>query len=249
MDGKDALRTIAAFRLAMPRTILRFAGGREITLGDLGTRDGLLGGINAVIVGNYLTTLGRPADRGPRAARRAEHADQGPVPDAVSDPDVVIRVAQPRGPRAGWRVDLRGLRGFQRARHRSRLRELFCATPHRTPRSPKSSSQSRPDDELLGTVTPDLARLPEDRRRRRTARRVPDAWRRSETRRVAASARHWSKPASPVPANEDRIRSSSRDRWQRHRGAHVRSDGIRTIARAGLGPVPGTDLLAWRLAL
>jgi biotin synthase len=59
--GKDALRAIATFRLAMPRTILRYAGGREITLGDLGTRDGLLGGINAVIVGNYLTTLGRPA--------------------------------------------------------------------------------------------------------------------------------------------------------------------------------------------
>jgi biotin synthase len=61
VDGKDALRAIAAFRLAMPKTILRYAGGREITLGDLGTRDGLLGGINAVIVGNYLTTLGRPA--------------------------------------------------------------------------------------------------------------------------------------------------------------------------------------------
>jgi len=62
MDGKDALRTIAAFRLAMPATILRFAGGREITLGDLGARQGMLGGINAVIVGNYLTTLGRPAE-------------------------------------------------------------------------------------------------------------------------------------------------------------------------------------------
>ncbi len=61
VEGKDALRVIAAFRLAMPRTILRYAGGREVTLGDLGTRDGLLGGINAVIVGNYLTTLGRPA--------------------------------------------------------------------------------------------------------------------------------------------------------------------------------------------
>jgi biotin synthase len=61
LDAKDALRAIAAFRLALPRTILRYAGGREITLGDLGTRDGLLGGINAVIVGNYLTTLGRPA--------------------------------------------------------------------------------------------------------------------------------------------------------------------------------------------
>jgi biotin synthase len=62
VEGKDALRAIAAFRLAMPKTILRYAGGREITLGDLGTREGLLGGINAVIVGNYLTTLGRPAN-------------------------------------------------------------------------------------------------------------------------------------------------------------------------------------------
>jgi biotin synthase len=61
MDAQDALRAIAMFRLALPRTILRFAGGREITLGDL-ARDGMLGGINAVIVGNYLTTLGRPAD-------------------------------------------------------------------------------------------------------------------------------------------------------------------------------------------
>jgi biotin synthase len=62
MAGADALRTVAAFRLAMPRTVLRFAGGREITLGDLGARQGLLGGINAVIVGNYLTTLGRAAE-------------------------------------------------------------------------------------------------------------------------------------------------------------------------------------------
>jgi len=59
LPAGEALRAIATFRLAMPRTILRFAGGREVTLGDLGTRDGLLGGINAVIVGNYLTTLGR----------------------------------------------------------------------------------------------------------------------------------------------------------------------------------------------
>jgi len=61
LSSTDALLAIAAFRLTLPRTILRFAGGREVTLGDLGTRDGLLGGINAVIVGNYLTTLGRPA--------------------------------------------------------------------------------------------------------------------------------------------------------------------------------------------
>ncbi|QDQ99290.1 biotin synthase BioB [Tomitella fengzijianii] len=59
MPAADALRAVAAFRLALPRTMLRFAGGRELTLGDLGARKGLLGGINAVIVGNYLTTLGR----------------------------------------------------------------------------------------------------------------------------------------------------------------------------------------------
>jgi biotin synthase len=60
MTAIDALLAVATFRLVMPRTILRFAGGREITLGDLAER-GVRGGINAVIVGNYLTTLGRPA--------------------------------------------------------------------------------------------------------------------------------------------------------------------------------------------
>ncbi len=59
--GVDALRTVAAFRLALPRAVLRFAGGRELTLGDLGAERGMLGGINAIIVGNYLTNLGRPA--------------------------------------------------------------------------------------------------------------------------------------------------------------------------------------------
>jgi biotin synthase len=62
MSATDALRAVATFRLVMPRTILRFAGGREITLGDLAER-GVRGGVNAVIVGNYLTTLGRSADQ------------------------------------------------------------------------------------------------------------------------------------------------------------------------------------------
>ncbi|MFC0431304.1 biotin synthase BioB [Kutzneria buriramensis] len=61
VEGRDALRTVAAFRLAMPRPLLRFSGGRELTFGDLGTKQGMLGGINAIIVGNYLTNLGRPA--------------------------------------------------------------------------------------------------------------------------------------------------------------------------------------------
>ena len=56
----DALRWIAVFRLGLPDAILRYAGGREITLGQLQAM-GMTAGINALIVGNYLTTLGRPA--------------------------------------------------------------------------------------------------------------------------------------------------------------------------------------------
>lgn len=63
IEGPEALKTVAAFRLAMPHTMLRFAGGRELTLGDLGAEKGMLGGVNAIIVGNYLTNLGRPAQQ------------------------------------------------------------------------------------------------------------------------------------------------------------------------------------------
>jgi biotin synthase len=58
----EAIRWIALFRLALPAVILRYAGGREITLKDLQGM-GMTSGINALIVGNYLTTLGRtPAE-------------------------------------------------------------------------------------------------------------------------------------------------------------------------------------------
>ena len=61
MKPLEALRWIALFRLALPEVILRFAGGREITLGELQAM-GMTAGINALIVGNYLTTLGRNPD-------------------------------------------------------------------------------------------------------------------------------------------------------------------------------------------
>ena len=57
----EALRWIALFRLALPGVILRYAGGREITLREYQAM-GMTAGINALIVGNYLTTLGRQPD-------------------------------------------------------------------------------------------------------------------------------------------------------------------------------------------
>lgn len=58
VEPLEAIRWIALFRLALPGVILRYAGGREVTLRDLQAM-GLTSGINALIVGNYLTTLGR----------------------------------------------------------------------------------------------------------------------------------------------------------------------------------------------
>ena len=49
---------ISVFRLGLPSVNLRYASGREITLRELQAL-GLTSGINALIVGNYLTTLGR----------------------------------------------------------------------------------------------------------------------------------------------------------------------------------------------
>jgi biotin synthase len=54
----DAIRTIALFRLLFPDIVLRYAGGREVTLRELQSL-GMLAGINGIIIGNYLTTLGR----------------------------------------------------------------------------------------------------------------------------------------------------------------------------------------------
>src|SRR5882757_1032523 len=58
VEPLEAIRWIALFRLGLPDVILRYAGGREVTLRELQTL-GMTSGINALIVGNYLTTLGR----------------------------------------------------------------------------------------------------------------------------------------------------------------------------------------------
>ena len=62
VEPLEAIRWIAMFRLALPAVILRYAGGREVTLRELQAM-GMTSGINALIVGNYLTTLGRAPEQ------------------------------------------------------------------------------------------------------------------------------------------------------------------------------------------
>jgi biotin synthase len=58
VEPTEALRFVAMARLALPSALIRFAGGREVTLQglqDLGMRSGASG----LVLGNYLTTAGR----------------------------------------------------------------------------------------------------------------------------------------------------------------------------------------------
>jgi biotin synthase len=57
----EALRCVAVFRCVNPQAVLRYAGGREVVLRDLQAY-GMLAGANGLIIGNYLTTLGRSAE-------------------------------------------------------------------------------------------------------------------------------------------------------------------------------------------
>jgi biotin synthase len=59
LDPYEALKAIAIFRFILPQQILRYAGGREAIMGELQSL-GLKAGINAMLVGHYLTTLGQP---------------------------------------------------------------------------------------------------------------------------------------------------------------------------------------------
>jgi biotin synthase len=62
VEPAEALRFVALTRLTLPRALVRFAGGREITLQGLQNL-GMLSGASGLVLGNYLTTEGRPDDR------------------------------------------------------------------------------------------------------------------------------------------------------------------------------------------
>ncbi len=62
LDPYQALKAIAIFRFILPHQIIRYAGGREAVMGELQNM-GLKAGINAMLIGHYLTTLGQPPEK------------------------------------------------------------------------------------------------------------------------------------------------------------------------------------------
>jgi biotin synthase len=101
MDPWEAVKWIAIFRLILPEALFRLCGGRVENLGEL-QRLAVRAGINGVMMGNFLTTLGNEpeTDRemfeelGLNVARQPDNASN-PRPDnrsgwlAGETPDVV----------------------------------------------------------------------------------------------------------------------------------------------------------------
>ncbi|MFT5207614.1 MAG: biotin synthase [Candidatus Omnitrophota bacterium] len=58
----DIIKTIALFRLILPKSTIKIAGGREVNLRDLQSM-ALAAGANGLILGKYLTTMGRSSEQ------------------------------------------------------------------------------------------------------------------------------------------------------------------------------------------
>ena len=58
IDEENVLRTLAIFKIANPKSILRFCGGR-MRLSDENQRKALKSCVEGIMTGNYLTTVGK----------------------------------------------------------------------------------------------------------------------------------------------------------------------------------------------
>ena len=61
IDEENVLRTLAIFKIANPNSILRFCGGR-MRLSEENQRKALNSCVEGIMVGNYLTTIGKNPD-------------------------------------------------------------------------------------------------------------------------------------------------------------------------------------------
>ena len=97
VEPLEAMRWIALVRLALPAVLLRYAGGREVTLRDLQAM-GMAAGINGLIIGNYLTTLGRQPEQDLQMLADLGMPVRARGPRAACDrPDGVLCRVRPRG--------------------------------------------------------------------------------------------------------------------------------------------------------
>jgi biotin synthase len=84
MDPWEAVKWIAIFRLILPDALFRLCGGRVENLGEL-QRTAVKAGLNGVMMGNFLTTLGNTPDQD-RAMFEELGLNISPQPDNGAHP-------------------------------------------------------------------------------------------------------------------------------------------------------------------
>jgi biotin synthase len=118
MDPWEAVKWIAIFRLILPEALFRLCGGRVENIGDL-QRMAVRAGINGVMMGNFLTTLGNTPEedramfeeQGLNVARQPDNG-ANPRPDnrsgwlAGETPDVVEMHLDTTAPSGGIEIRL-----------------------------------------------------------------------------------------------------------------------------------------------
>lgn len=58
IDEEHILRTLAVIKIANPKSVVRFAGGRKLRLSKENREKALKYAVNGILIGNYLTTTG-----------------------------------------------------------------------------------------------------------------------------------------------------------------------------------------------
>jgi len=58
IDEENILRTLAIFKIANPKSVIRFAGGRKVRLSPENRELALKYCVEGILIGNYLTTIG-----------------------------------------------------------------------------------------------------------------------------------------------------------------------------------------------
>jgi biotin synthase len=84
MDPWEAVKWIAIFRLILPGALFRLCGGRVENIGEL-QRLAVKAGINGVMMGNFLTTLGNTPEED-RAMFEEQGLNVAPQPDNGANP-------------------------------------------------------------------------------------------------------------------------------------------------------------------
>ena len=159
IDPWEAVKFIAIFRLILPAALFRLCGGRVENLGELQPL-AVKAGLNGVMMGNFLTTLGsEPEDdrahvRGAGAERRAPGGQRREP--AARQP---LRLARGRGARD---ADRRAGRPA-RPRRTSGIPRRSCGSARRASRPPirTPARRSPPATRRLGRLTEPTARMSE----------------------------------------------------------------------------------------